>query len=326
MTLQHSFKPAWWLNGPHSQTLWPTLTRNDIPLNIIRERMELPDGDFLDLDWVGEGNGPIVLLLHGLAGDLRSPYVKGMLRAIIQSGWRGVLMYFRGCSGSPNRLPRCYHSGDTGDVNFVTHALIQREPHTYLACVGYSLGGNVLLKWLGETGEKNPLSAAVAISVPFDLAKASGRLNTGFSRVYQWLLLRELREMIKRKSAVVSMPFELNNIDKLRTFIEYDDFITAPLHGFKDAQDYYAQASSRQFIPHIRKPTLIVQAMDDPFLSPDAIPTQQELPSGVHIELTDRGGHVGFVTGNVPWRSDYWLEKRVIAYLQHLLNEKNDAA
>src|SRR6185437_406987 len=192
------FKPAWWLSNPHLQTLWPTLCRQPIKnLSLRRERFELHDGDFLDLDWSDGGTGPIILILHGFEGSIKSPYAKGMLQAIHNKKWRGVFMHFRSCSEEYNRLPRIYHSGETNDVTTVVTELKNREPSTPIAAIGFSLGGNVLLKWLGETGHANPLTAAVAISVPFELQKAANRINKGFSRVYQWHLLKSIRNKVK---------------------------------------------------------------------------------------------------------------------------------
>jgi len=191
MNANTSFKSAWWLNNPHLQTLWPALLRQPIKnLMLTRERFELPDGDFVDLEWSGEGEKPLVLILHGLEGSIESHYAKGMILALNQQGWRAVFMHFRSCSGEPNRLPRSYHSGDTGDLDVIVRALRAREPRVPLAAIGFSLGGNVLLKWLGETGENNPLVAATAISVPFELHKTITRINQGFSRIYQKHLLR----------------------------------------------------------------------------------------------------------------------------------------
>ncbi len=315
------FKPAWWLPGPHLQTMWPTLSAKKINLSLRRERLELPDGDFLDIDWVGPDRGPIVILLHGIAGNLDSPYIKRSLSAFIEHGWRGALLYFRGCSGTSNRLPRYYHSGDTADIHYVLTQLSTREPHTDIACVGYSLGGNVLLKWLGENQQQNLLKAAVAISVPFELNKAANRINSGFSRVYQWLLLREMRNMVKQKCLQMPMPISSEMIDNLHTFWEYDNHITAPLHGFKSASDYYEKSSSRQFIPFIQTPTLILHAYDDPFLPPDAIPSEDEVPSCVKLIVVKQGGHVGFVSGEMPWQSKYWLEDQISSYLQVYLDQ-----
>lgn len=318
----NTFKTPWWLPGAHLQTIWPTATRRPINIEAQNERLELPDGDFLDLAWVGSGNGPIVVVLHGLGGNIQSPYATGILQAIAMGGWRGVFMHFRGCSGVPNRLPRSYHSGETGDLHFVIHELRRRETQTPLAVIGFSLGGNVLIKWLGETGNTNPLHAAIAVSVPFELHKSATHLSQGGRRFYQWWLLRQLRTTLKKKFTLLPAPtdlIDLNKLDKLNTFWEFDDKITAPLHGFNGAADYYQRASSRPYLPLIKTPTLILQARDDPFIPVDALPEPHELAPQTHLELTENGGHVGFVTGNLPWQPIYWLEQRAVAYLQKFL-------
>jgi predicted alpha/beta-fold hydrolase len=238
-----------------------------------------------------------------------------MLWVLDQIGWRGVLMHFRGCSGEPNRLPRSYHSGDTADLAAVVETILNREPSTPVAAVGYSLGGNVLLKWLGETGAQNPLITAVAVSVPFDLYSTVQRLQTGFSRVYQRYLLKSLITSAKKKFSLISSPIELQGIEKLNTFHLYDEHVTAPLHGFNSATEYYTKTSSRQFLKTIRIPTLILQAKDDPFLYPQAIPAAEELSPTTILELSDKGGHVGFVSGTLPWQAVYWLEQRIPEFL-----------
>ncbi len=320
MQSDDSFKPAWWLPGPHLQTIWPTIiNKNKINISLARERIELPDGDFIDIDWAGPEKGPIILLLHGIAGNIESPYIRRSLSVIVENGWRGALMYYRGCSGETNRLPRCYHSGETSDFNFIAHLLHQREPGTPIACVGFSLGGNVLLKWLGENQQQERLKAGVAISVPFDLHKSAQRLNQGFSRAYQWYLLREMRQKIKQKCEQMSMPINAEMIDNLHTFWEYDNHITAPLHGFKNAAEYYEKASSRQYLPFIKTPTLILHAYDDPFIPPEAIPAENELPSCVQLKVVKQGGHVGFVSGDSPWHIKYWFEEQIISYLQNFI-------
>lgn len=320
MQSNNAYKPAWWLPGPHLQTIWPTLKNDKINLSLRRERIELPDGDFLDIDWAGPEQGPIVLLLHGIAGNLDSPYIKRSLRTFVANGWRGALMYFRGCSGNANRLPRYFHSGDTADFHHVLSILRNREPNTPVASVGFSLGGNVLLKWLGEKQQQELLTAAVAISVPFELNKAANKLNQGISRAYQWWILREMKSMVKRKCTQMSMPIDPAMIDELRTFWQYDDLITAPLHGFKNASEYYEKSSSRQYIPFIQTPTLILHAYDDPFLPPDAIPLASELPACVQLKVVPQGGHVGFVSGDIPWRSSYWFEEQISGYLQNFFD------
>lgn len=317
---EHPFKPAWWLSNTHLQTLWPTLCRRPVNhVTIKRERFELPDGDFVDLDWSGNGSGPIVIILHGLEGSIDSPYAKGMLHAIQRQGWRGVLMHFRCCSGERNRLPRTYHSGETGDIDTVVRALSRREPHVPIAALGFSLGGNVLLKWLGESGQSNLLKAAIAISVPFELNKSVDRINQGFSKVYQWHLLRSLYHKMQWKFREQAAPVTIPPLSTLHTIRDFDQCITAPLHGFASAKEYYAQSSCRQYLHSIHVPTLLVQAKDDPFMTHDLLPRPDELSPAVSLELTEKGGHVGFISGAAPWRADYWLEKRVPEFLRKYL-------
>lgn len=314
------FKPAWWLPGPHMQTLWPTLCRREIKSIVLkRERFELDDGDFVDLDWTEKKDGPIVLVLHGLEGSVNSPYAKGMLHAIQQQGWRGVFMHFRGCSGEMNRHPQSYHSGDTKDVAKIVEVLQSREKCKQIAAVGFSLGGNVLLKWLGELGAHTPLCAAVGISVPFELSKTAARIQQGFSRVYQQHFMRTLCRKIRDKFEVRPSPIELPVLEELRSLREFDDKVTAPLHGFASAEDYYQKSSCRQFLKNIAVPTLLLQAKDDPFMTTDLLPEEYELSPNVKLELSEQGGHVGFIGGTVPWRPEYWLEKRVPEFLiEHL--------
>jgi Predicted hydrolase of the alpha/beta-hydrolase fold len=317
-----TFVPAGWLPGPHLQTLWPTVVRHPPRVHVRRERLELPDGDFLDLAWTRDTGGPQVLVLHGLEGSVQSPYAAGILFAIAMRGWCGVLMHFRGCSGEMNRLPRSYHSGETDDLQTVVEQLVRRNPETPLAAVGYSLGGNVLLKWLGETGASAPLSAAVAVSVPFLLHEAAERLERGFSRLYQWVLLRHLCCSTERKFRHMKAPLPLPQLRHLKTFRQFDDAVTAPLHGFTGVDDYYAQSSSRRYLSGIHVPTLILHAADDPFMTPSVIPDATELSKSTTLELSPQGGHVGFVSGTCPFRATYWLEERIPAYLATYLHER----
>ncbi len=311
-----AFTPAWWCRGAHAQTLWPYLLRTRPRPPFTRERFELDDGDFIDVDWSGAGGGPIVIVLHGLEGGSRSHYVRGLSAALCARGLRTAVMHFRGCSGVPNRLARSYHSGETGDLGWLVDTLRRREPRTVLAAVGYSLGGNVLLKWLGEGGRG--LARAVAVSVPFELARAAARLERGFSRVYQWRLVSAMRTATRLKFQTLDSPIDLGGLEHLRTFREFDDRITAPLHGFRDAEDYYARCSSRRFLRGIATPTLILHASDDPFMTPAAVPTADELSAAVRLELSHTGGHVGFVGGHWPWRPHYWLERRIATDLAAL--------
>jgi hypothetical protein len=334
------FKPAWWLRNPHLQTLWPVFFRRRLRPPLRRERLELPDGDFVDLDWTlndpvlspAEGSGPIVIILHGLEGSSRSHYARGMLTSLPQHGLRAVVMHFRGCSGEPNRLARAYHSGDTGDIDFLVRTLRAREPNTPLAAIGYSLGGNALLKWLGEQGKAAPVQCAVAVSVPFLLHESTAHMNRGLSRAYQWHLLKSLKAGARRKAgmfaptamdggsagnagAVFRPPAPLEEINQMQSFFEFDDRVTARLHGFEGGMHYYTSSSSRQYLNRIRVPTLIVHASDDPFMHAQVIPEAAELSPAIELDLHQHGGHVGFVGGRLPWRPRYWLEERIPAWL-----------
>jgi hypothetical protein len=309
------FKPAWWLPGAHLQTLFPYVFRKHRVAPLHRERVELPDGDFIDIDWGPACDGPLVLLLHGLEGSIRSHYAGGLMSSLGARGFQVALMNFRGCSGEPNRLPRSYHSGETGDVDTLVRLLHARSPHRRLLAVGVSLGGNVLLKWLGENPQQALVDRAVAVSVPFELDKAAARLQSGMSRLYQAYLLRKLRRSTRAKAGLMSMPIALERLDALKTFRAFDDQVTAPLHGFAGVDDYYRRSSSRQFLKYICTPTFILHALDDPFMTPDCVPGRDELGPGVTLELSRSGGHVGFITGKWPWRVRYWVDERVAELL-----------
>ncbi len=310
------FRAPWWLKSTHLQTVFGTLFRRRPAIGLRRERVELADGDFLDLDWTPGAGGPVVLLLHGLEGSSDSPYARGMLETIHARGWRGVVMHFRGCSGVPNRLPRSYHSGDTGDVSEIVRRLKARDDVSTVAVVGYSLGGNVLLKWLGEQGPSAPIVAAVAVSVPYTLSLAADRLAMGLSRIYQRRLIVDLLAKLRHKFARGDSPVDLELAGGSRNFWEFDDRVTAPLHGFEDVHDYYTRSSSRQYLTGIRIPTLMLHAEDDPFMTPEVLPSQEELSPDIQLEVSTTGGHVGFVHGELPWRPRYWLEERIPDFLQ----------
>ncbi|MGR9052496.1 MAG: hydrolase [Gammaproteobacteria bacterium] len=329
MTRNSDFKPAWWLNNPHLQTLYPALLRRvPLPPCRRRERLATPDGDFLVLDWCGEGDAPLVMMLHGLAGCSRSGYMKGLQAALWSSGLRTVAMNFRGCTGESNRLARCYHSGETEDIDFAYRTLHRREPGTPVAAVGFSLGGNVLLKWLGEQGPRLPLFAAVAVSVPLLLNVCADKMDRGFSKIYRRHLLNCLKRYMQVKQRFLEDSGNVSEAEKIgrlgdlsaiESFWQYDDRVVAKLHGFKDVHDYYRRSSSRQFLAGIKVPTLLIQADDDPFMTKAVLPERGELSPSVRLEVTRGGGHVGFVTGATPFRPQYWLERRIPAFLlEHL--------
>ncbi len=317
--VESRFKPAWWLPGPHLQTAWPSLFQPRVEIDLHWHRLELEDGDFLDLCWPPTATGPVVVLVHGLEGNLQSHYATATLSALQAAGFLPVFMHMRGCSGTPNRLNRSYHSGDTADIASVvasTESLVGR--HTE-AVIGFSLGGNQLLKWLGESGDKNPLKTAIAISVPFSLADAAARLESGVSRLYQAYLLRKMRASYARRfDEAHPSPLSID-VKQLHSFRAFDDAITAPLNGFAGVDDYYRRASCRQFLAGIRRPTLILHSEDDPFMYPQTVPAAEELSPAVTLELSSDGGHAGFVSGNNPAQPVYWLQSRITTFLKEQL-------
>ncbi len=326
-----TFKPAWWLKNPHLQTLYPALCRKISAPLLRRERLITPDNDFLDIDWCSEGDEkPLIILLHGLTGSSQSPYIKGFQQLLLKQNFRTVALNFRGCSGEPNHSARCYHSGETEDLHFLYQTLREREPNTKFAVIGFSLGGNMLLKWLGEQGENVNLFAAVAVSIPFVLSECATKLDSGFSKLYRANLLKELKIYIKNKHAhleKIGVHHEAHKLKKLgdlsqiHSFWEYDAKVVAKLYGFKNAHDYYARSSSRQFLKKIAVPTLLIQAVDDPFMTKSVIPNASELSPFVQLEMTEQGGHVGFVSGKNPFKPIYWLEQRISIFLAAHLGE-----
>jgi uncharacterized protein len=323
-----SFKPSWWLKYCHLQTIYPSLFRiAPNPPEYRRERLTTPDDDFIDVDLCGSGKQPIVILLHGLTGSSQSGYIKGLQSVLYRQGLRSVAINFRGCSGQSNNRARCYHSGETEDTHFLYQTLRQREPETAIAAVGFSLGGNVLLKWLGEQGTNLDLFAAVAVSVPLVLGVCATKLDYGFSKIYRKNLLNELKVYMRNKLQHLERIGHMDDVLKIRdlgdlstieSFWQYDDRVVARLHGFQDVHDYYNRSSSRQFLKSIAIPTLLIQAADDPFMTIDVLPGLDELSPTVKMELTQHGGHVGFIAGKHPLKPYYWLEQRIPEFLlQH---------
>lgn len=308
-----SFRPAWWLPGAHLQTLWPGLSRPRPRTDLVRRRIELADGDFIDLA-IGRRAGPRVLVIHGLEGGLESHYAASLVARLEREGFQPVFMFLRGCSGEPNRLDRAYHSGATEDLGEVLAAMEADPGGRPEAAVGFSLGGNLLLKYLGET-DQPALDCAIAVSVPFVLRDAMLRLDLGLSRVYRRYLVGRLKASVRRKFSARRFPLPVD-LETINDFNAFDDRITAPLSGFAGVFDYYSQASCRQYLRRIATPTLIIHARDDPFMFPTTVPWEHELGPGVTLELADHGGHVGFISGSVPWRPRYWLEERIVAGLR----------
>lgn len=315
------FRVARWLRHPHAQTIGGRLLRKRHRVPLERERIETPDGDFVDLDCApeprpDEDGVPVVLLLHGLEGSARGGYAHLTYGELAARGMRGVGLNFRSCSGEPNRLPRFYHSGETDDLRFVLDWLADRFRGRPLAAVGFSLGGNALLKYLGEEGAAARLKAAVAVSVPYDLDAGERHLDKDpVSRFYVRHFLDRLRAKARQKEADLIGLCDVQAIARARSFREFDDAATAPLHGFTDAADYYARSSSLHFLAAIRRPTLLIHARDDPFLPAGALPRQAVAHSRwLDAAWTEKGGHVGFIAGP-PWRPEFWAESEAARYL-----------
>lgn len=311
------YSPAWWIPGGHLQTLWGKLFRRQRPAQTVLERWDTPDGDFLEVHRLAAPEGrPRVLLLHGLEGTVRSHYAQGLLNEAARRGWGADLLIFRSCGTEPNRARRFYHSGETTDASFALGRVAAEFPASPLAIAGVSLGGNVLLKMLGEKGGDLPaqLRAAAAISVPFDLARSSRRINRGFSRFYQQFFIDSLRKKAQEKAIRFPDLASQDQIAALRTLEDFDNLITGPLHGFRDAQDYYERSSSLPYLERIRLNTLLLSAVDDPMLPPEVLDEVRQIAQknpALHIDFVAHGGHAGFVTGLWPWRPFYYAEYRV---------------
>lgn len=323
------FHPARWLPGPHAQTVAGKYLRPRTGVRYRRERVETPDGDFLDLDFAtvhgssarAPGNdAPLALVIHGLEGSSESAYVLETCRTLWDAGVRPVAMNFRSCSGVPNRLPRFYHAGETGDAGFVLDLLAARNPGVPLAAVGFSLGANVLLKYLGERGDGALLAAAAAISVPFDLGAGADKLDASpMGRLYTGIFVRSLQRKFREKGAAMDGRCDARAVLAARSFREFDDAATARLHGFGGVDDYYGRSSSAQFLPSVRVPTLIVHAEDDPFVPGDAIPRDAiRANPRLTAAITAHGGHVGFIAG-APWRPEFWAEAEAARFVARIV-------
>jgi len=314
-----------WLPGGHLQTVYPLLIRPN-PTPYQRQRWETPDGDFIDLDWLatpGDATASqdaqsLLVVFHGLEGSSNSHYVPTLLRAAAAIGWAAVAVNFRGCSGESNRLPRAYHSGDSDEIDWILRRLRAAFPAHRLHAVGVSLGGNALLKWLGERGTAagDCLQAAAAISAPVDLAACGHHLARGFNRVYTRHFLHSLKRHAAVKLHRYPGLFDERRMRAASNLYEFDDVVTAPLHGFTGVDDYWRRASSKPWLGGIRLPALLLNAVNDPFLPPQALPAACQVAGSVRIDFPRQGGHVGFVTGRPPGQL-VWLPQRILHYFQH---------
>ncbi|MDI3490728.1 MAG: uncharacterized protein PWP11_2005 [Thauera sp.] len=315
-----AYRSPWWLPGGHLQTIWPVARKGPLP-HYRRERWDTPDGDFIELDWLqaGEPRAPLVVLFHGLEGSSRSHYARTLMNAVTARGWNGVVVHFRGCAGSPNRFARAYHSGDSDEIDWILRRLLVTANGAALFVTGVSLGGNALLKWLGEREHEaaSLVTAAASVCAPLDLSISGAALGRGFNLVYARHFLATLKHKALAKCGDHPGRFDAPRIAQARTLETFDDAYTAPAHGFAGVGDYWRRASARPWLSAIRCPTLVLNAANDPFVPADALPDPHALPATVTFEYPRGGGHVGFLGGNWPGVQD-WLGQRLLAHFDTL--------
>ncbi|WP_345811625.1 alpha/beta fold hydrolase [Paraburkholderia sp. PREW-6R] len=332
-TVDLLYRAPLWLPNRHVQTIVPSLFARRPSVSFRRERWDTPDGDFIDLDWVvhdglasakgiaapphvPSDTAPLFVLFHGLEGSSASHYARSLMAAAREYGWHGVVPHFRSCSGPLNRLPRFYHLADSNEVDWVLRRLraAHRGP---IVAAGVSLGGNVLLRWLGEQreGATSVISAAAAISTPIDVHAGGRALSQGFGMVYTRSFLKTLKQKAEQKLLQFPGLFDRNAMLASRTMYDFDNVVTAPLHGFRNTDEYWSIATTRPLLPHIELPTLVLNARNDPFLPAEALPARHEVSAAVELDQPRHGGHAGFMTGPFPGRID-WLSRRVFGYLE----------
>jgi predicted alpha/beta-fold hydrolase len=324
----NAFVPAWWARGGLAQTLAGMRAPRTAP-PLAGETWPTPDGDELHVHFAAPPDAPpdtpLVLLLHGLEGSRCSPYARTMADLVVARGWRFAVLEFRSCGGVLNRARRTYHSGETTDLAFVVERLAERFPRAPLFAIGFSLGANVLLKWLGELGERIPANAvaAAAVSPPFDLAACAQQCDTRYRGAIARHFLRSLIPKALAKAQQFAGYCDTDALRRCRTLRAFDDLVTAPVHGFRDAAHYYATQSCGPFVPAIRRPTLLLAAADDPLCRADLLPSIAALAAGsrsLHPAFTSHGGHVGFVSGGSPWRPRRWAEAHALQFFARCLS------
>jgi len=313
------FAAPWWLRNPHLQTIYCSVFARAPRVDWRRERWDTPDGDFVDVDFMdGPADAPWVHLYHGLEGSSNSPYARALMAHVNARGWRGSVFHFRGCSGEPNRLPRAYHSGDSAEIDWSVREIRRRAGEAPVYVAGISLGGNALAKWLGESGDAalRTVQAAAVISAPLDLMAAGDALGRGLALNYARHFLKSLKASTLAKLERHPGLVDEAAVRRSRTLRDFDNVVTAPLHGFRDTDDYWTRASAKPLLRGVRVPTLVINARDDPFLPESALPTEREVSSAVSLEFPARGGHVGFVSGPFPGHID-WLPRRLLHFFEH---------
>ena len=310
------YDPPAFLRNAQIQTVLPALFRRVGGGRFERQRIATADGDFIDLDWSRIGSNCVAIVCHGLESSSQEAYMRGMIRAMNRRRWDAVALNFRGCSGEPNRLFRSYHSGETGDLAAVVEKIWESDEYRSVVLIGFSIGGNVVLKYLGEHGQSGALlpDGAAALSVPCDLKASADQMARTANGFYMRRFLRKMIRKVAHKSDLPGVSIDLEKLRRVADFKAFDDLYTAPAHGFRDAHDYWRQCSSRPYIPRIRVPTLLINARDDPFLAASCFPyAEAKANSCVEFEAPEYGGHVGFITLNR--RGEYWHETRVVDFL-----------
>ena len=319
----NKFSTSFLLKNKHIQTLYSSLFRKPLNLQMEIETFYLSDGDFIDCYWykkpTTESTTPIIVLFHGLEGSYRSPYIEGIMKEASKEEFASVIMHFRGCSGKENKFAKAYHSGFTDDAHEWLTYIYNKYSNSKIFCAGYSMGGNMLLKLLSEKNPSYQITSCVATSVPYLLDISAQTMENGFARIYQYYLLNSLRNSLKKKFIKHDMSLYIDlkeeDIPNLKTFFKFDDAYTAPVHGFNSAKDYYDKSSSKYMLKEIEVPTLLIQSIDDPFMTPEVIPQSHNISKYLTLEVSENGGHVGFIGGTL-FKPEYWLEKRVVEYFK----------
>ena len=327
--VESDFRPPWWAKNRHVQTIFPRFIQKRAKLVYRKEKLPLPDGDFVNLIWAGDvqKSSGLIAMFHGLEGSIRSHYTNDMAANFVKQGYAVVLMHFRGCGGEQNTTPRAYHSGETEDAWYFLNWLEQKFPDTRKVAMGFSLGANMLLKLLSEQPKQRIIKAAMAVSTPFNLALCANSITQGFSKVYQAYLLKSMVNnlLIKMRNMDYGKLLKVTEfqIKQFKSFREFDEHITAPLHGFEGADDYYQKCSAQNFLKAIATPTLVVHAKDDPFMHSSIVPDVKTLSPKVCLELSEKGGHVGFMQGT-PWRPEIWIQQRANDFFQPFIDDNGN--
>ena len=309
-----SFQPPWWLRNKHVQSIYASLVRPGSSIDLRWEELTLPDGDFLEIAWAGPApvNAPTLILLHGLEGSVNSHYIQEMIQLFVRNDWRVGVMHFRSCGRQLNRTKYMYNAEYTGDLKAVVDHISQQYQDVPLFAMGFSLGGNILMRYLAQYPD-SPLSAAIAVSMPFEIAKSADYLVP----FYQHVLLRSLRRKIEAKmDAGIELPITKADLKKISSLRRFDSMFTTPIYGYDCVDEYYELASSRHMLRDIQHPALILHAMDDPFVPPNSVPSADELSASIQFQTSHRGGHMGFIKGGLPWKPSYWFTQCITHFFE----------